>query len=124
MSRIAPTAHPAEQLRLARALGLKPLRVRDRPVPAAPARLRIAATETLESLMQDAMLLAVLRAIDIGVHEIGTEAAGDGPLLSLGRDAPHADATLPGLVSLRGSAAAKRAAWPALRRLRRKLLDA
>jgi hypothetical protein len=124
VSRIAPTAPPAEQLRLARALGLKPLRVRDRPVPAAPARLRIAATATLESLMHDAMLLAVLRAIDVGVHEIGTEAAGDGPLLSLGRDVPRADATLPDLVSLRGNAAAKRAAWPALRRLRRKLLDA
>jgi len=124
VSRLAPIAHPAEQLQLARALGLKPLRLRERPLPAAPARLRIAASEPLESLRHDALLSALLRALGVHADDIGTEAAGEGPLLALGRDDPRADAALPGLAALRGNAAAKRAAWPALRRLRRSLLDA
>lgn len=124
MSRLAPTAHPAEQLQLARALGLKPLRLRERPLPAAPARLRIAANETLESLKRDTLLLAVLRAIGVGADELGAAAVGQGPLLALGGDAPTADAVAPPLDALRGNAEAKRALWPALRRLRRKLLDA
>lgn len=124
MSRLAPAAHPAEQLQLARALGLKALRLRERPQPAAPARLRIAAVESLESLKQDALLLAVLRAIDVGTDEIGPTTAGDSPLLALGRVEPGADLTAPALSALRGNAAAKRALWPALRRLRRRLLGA
>lgn len=124
MSRLAPRAEPAEQLHLARALGLTPLRLRDRPRPAAPARLRIAAAEPLDRLHQDALLQALLSALNVTAEEIGPSSAGDGPLLCLGAELPQADATLPALASLRGNAAAKRALWPALRRLRRRLLDA
>ncbi len=124
MSRLAPLAGADEQLHLARALGLTPLRLRDRPRPAAPARLRIAAAEPWEILRQDALLQALLRSLGVHADEVGPPAAGNGPLLGVGAEAAGAEATLPTLGALRGNAAAKRALWPALRRLRRRLLDA
>ena len=76
MSRLAPLAGADEQLHLARALGLTPLRLRDRPRPAAPARLRIAAAEPLEILRQDTLLQALLRALNVTTEEVGPPAAG------------------------------------------------
>lgn len=122
MSPLAPHADPREQLRLAAALGLKALRLRDRPLPAAPARLRIAVAEPLDTLLQDHLLQALLRSLALSADDVGPRTAGDGPLLTIDQPDAEADATLPALANLRGNAGAKRALWPALRRLRRRLL--
>ncbi len=127
MSRLAPAAHPVEQLQLARALGLKPLRLRSRPLPAVPARLRIASAEPLEVLQQDRLLQALLSCVGVAMDEVGPPNAGSGPLLTIGREhaesPAEAEAAVPGLAQLRADPAAKRALWPALRHLRRRLLN-
>jgi DNA polymerase III psi subunit len=124
MSRLAPAADPHEQLRLAQALGLKPLRLRSRPRPAAPVRLRIAAAEPLDALLQDRLLQALLKSLDLSADDVGADSARGGLLLAIGREDLAADAALPALATLRADATAKRALWPTLRRLRRRLLDA
>ncbi|SDD34057.1 hypothetical protein [Aquimonas voraii] len=121
MSRLAPAAQPAEQLRLAAALGLRPLRLRDRPRPMPPARLRVVAAAPLETLREDRLLLAVLRALDLGPEDIGPEQAGTAPLLAIDRLDASAALCLPPLEVLRRDGSAKRALWPALRALRRRL---
>lgn len=124
MSRPAPFAPPDEQLRLARALGLKPLRLRSRPRPEPPARLRVASVEPLETLRQDPLLQAVLNSLGVAIEDIGPSHAGAGPLLAIGLVDTEADVVLPELTQLRCDAAAKRSLWPALRCLRRRLLNA
>jgi DNA polymerase III psi subunit len=124
MSRLAPAADPLEQLRLARALGLKPLRLRGRPRPSAPVRLRIAAAKPFDALLQDPLLHALLKSLDLTADEVGADSARGGLLLAIDREGMTADAALPALEVLRVDATAKRALWPTLRRLRRRLLDA
>jgi hypothetical protein len=128
MSRLAIAASSAEQLRLVRALGLKPLR--RRPIGpmadlAAGVCLQVALSpgQTLDTLAADRLWLQLLAALGIGPAALTAARAGI-TLPALALDAAEAGPSalrLPALDRLRSDAAARRALWPALRRLRRQL---
>lgn len=128
MSRLAPSASPAEQLRLVRGLGLVPLRLRGRrsgpAATGAPApSVALAAGLSLQRLSEDRLWQAILAAAGLQLEALRAHAGESGPaLLSVGLDAGSAQLDLPEPRQLRGDAAAKRALWPKLRRLRRERL--
>jgi hypothetical protein len=128
MSRLDVAASAAEQLRLVRALGLKPLRRRPiGPMADLPAgvclQVALSPGQTLDALAADRLWLQLLAALGLGTASLTPARAGITlPLLAL--DAAEAGPValrLPALDRLRGDTAARRALWPALRRLRRQL---
>jgi hypothetical protein len=128
MSRLAVAASAAEQLRLVRALGLKPLRRRPMgPMADLPGgvclQVALPAGQTLDALAADRLWLQLLAALGLGPAALTTARVGITlPLLALdAADARPAALQLPSLDRLRSDAAARRALWPALRRLRRQL---
>ena len=128
MSRLAPTASSAEQLRLARGLGLVPLRQRGRrggsaadgsPAPS----VALAAGLSLQRLAEDRLWQAILAATGLQIEAVRAHTGESGrALLSVGLGTGSAQLDLPEPRQLRGDAAAKRALWPQLRRLRRERL--
>ena len=128
MSRLAVAASAAEQLRLVRALGLKPLRRRPiGPMADLPAgvclQVALAPGQTLDTLAADRLWLQLLAALGIGPAALTVARAGITlPALALDSAEAYPSALrLPALDRLRSDAAARRALWPALRRLRRQL---
>lgn len=112
MSRIAPSADRGERLRIARALGLAPLRLRGgRPQPP---RLRIVCSEPISAAAWSSSALAgqLLEALQLSASEVSFAESADAPVLEL-----------PALSDLRASAQLRRALWPRLRALRRELRE-
>jgi hypothetical protein len=128
MSRLAVAATAAEQLRLVRALGLKPLRRRPMgPMADLPAgvclQVALSPGQTLDTLAADRLWLQLLAALGLGPAALTAARVGITlPMLVLDTaEAGPAALQLPSLDRLRSDAAARRALWPALRRLRRQL---
>lgn len=110
MSRTAASAGSAQHLKLIRALGLVPLRLRGGRPPRP--RLRIACPESssLIAWSADPLALQLLAALNLSTVDVSFAEVADAPVLEL-----------PPLSDLRASAQARRALWPRLRALRRQL---
>jgi hypothetical protein len=113
MSRTAPSATGGERLKLARALGLVPLRLRGGRPPRP--RLRIACAESggLMAWSADPLAQQLLAVLKLSTADVSFADVADVPVLEV-----------PPLSALRASAQARRALWPRLRTLRRQLEQA
>ncbi|MBB5208675.1 hypothetical protein [Chiayiivirga flava] len=87
-----------------------------------PRAARVCVLGAGEAQAQERLLRQIVQALGVSVAEVRFEAEPGMPVIALGVAAGDTAIAMPSLQQLR-TADAKRAAWPALRRLRRRLRD-